>query len=66
VVELVGGPQGRAEERVEVKRSIAGGNIGFLSEGDGAEARSATGTQFGCCRTGRPWAAFIRSKGWRL
>ena len=65
-VEFVGGPRSGAEEGSEVKRGVTGGNVGLLSEGDGAEVRSSTGTQFDCCCSDCPWIIFIRSSGWRL
>jgi len=65
-VEFVGGPRSGAEEGSEVKRGVTGGNVGLLSEGNGAEAWSSTGTQFDCCRSGCPRTAFISSAGRRL
>ena len=71
VVELVGGVGRRSAERPQVERGkaksgVRRGYVGFLSKGNGAEAGTATGTQFGCCRIGCPWVVFIDSWGRRL
>ena len=71
VVELVGGVWRGSVECPEVEWSVAKGGVrrgyvGFLSEGNSAEAGAATGTQFGCCRISCPWVAFIDSWGRRL
>ena len=70
-VELVGGVRRWVEEGSKIEWYVAEGSatrgdVGFLDKGDGAEAGTATGTQFGCCRIGCPWVAFIDSWGRRL
>ena len=70
-VELVGSvwrgsAKGPKVERGVAKGGVRRGYVGFLSEGNGAETGAATGTQFGCCRIGCPWVAFMDSCGRRL